>query len=171
MSVFSNRPERVNPARPKPPRTIRLIEPPLAWLNDGEGKVEITEGHVITVYYFREFVSALPGRAFHIRKDHTLNTKTGVREEFPDVEYGIRVHTQADRNCDCLGFSQWHHCRHVESFAALIEAGKLPCTSLSSLAKHDPEAFRAHEASIEHIFTLNPKHRFMGGEDDLPPAA
>jgi hypothetical protein len=32
----------------------------------------------------------------------------------------------ARSSCECKGFLQWHHCKHVESLESLIAAGKLP---------------------------------------------
>lgn len=181
MSTVPNPPAVVKavpkPKRPRPPRSVRLVEPPLAWLNEGEGRIEITEGPVVTVYFFREFASALPGRAFHVRKDHTFNTKTNAREDFQGVEYDIRVHTPADSNCDCLGFTQWHHCRHVESLAALVEHGRLPVyLSTADMKRDDPEQYRRTMNATAMHNTPRAKDAYVAAElaamdDDDPDSA
>lgn len=106
------------------PRMVRLVEAPAEWLNGGEGHLVITEKGIETRYYFRALATQLPGRAFHIRKVYSFNTRLGKGEVHTE-EYDCRVHTPADSNCECLGFLRWGHCRHVEVFAALIAKGKL----------------------------------------------
>lgn len=122
-TVMTARP-RVNP-RAKPPRSVRLVEAPEAWLNDGEGRLIITEGHVSTVYYFRELACQLAGRAFHVRKGRSHNERTHVSEDHAE-EYDCRVHTSHDCNCECMGVLRRSHCKHCGVLAELIAAGKLP---------------------------------------------
>ena len=41
------------------------------------------------------------------------------------AHYDVLIGSKGERRCSCRGFCKWKHCKHVDSVAALVAAGKL----------------------------------------------
>jgi hypothetical protein len=92
------------------PQTIRLVRvPPPA----GVGVLSITKNRRTTHYTFQEIRCDIGGRGFAV---HRLGLGS---------VYHVRVGQPRDCTCDCLGFLQHGHCKHVLGLQALIGHGLL----------------------------------------------
>jgi hypothetical protein len=100
--------------RLQPARFVRLVITPDCLAT---GVVRITVGAVATDYSIRPIPSQLGGLAFEL-------VKLGVES---DSEcYHVRLTGDARQDsCDCKGFARWSKCKHRDSLAALIAAGRL----------------------------------------------
>src|SRR4051812_16766036 len=79
----------------------------------------ITVDGKTTVYALEEWKHCQgPARAFRL-------TKIGQRKADDAPNYDVQNVTADKRSgqCECKGFLRWHHCKHVDSLAALIERG------------------------------------------------
>ena len=96
--------------RSKGERTIRIVRP-----KDQYGLVVvcITIGKKVTHYVVREIRCDIGGRGFEM---HRL----GLGEL-----YHMRVGDPDDYSCDCLGFLQHGHCKHVAALWALVRSRQL----------------------------------------------
>ena len=108
----------VKPARkprPKPARLVRLFIPP-----DGlaSGVVRIVVGAASTYYALREIRSDVGGRAFEL-------TKLGPEAD-GEVYHVLLTGNARTDTCTCKGFCRWSKCKHRDSLAALVAAGRLP---------------------------------------------
>jgi hypothetical protein len=110
MAIIANRKPARKP-RAKPARSIRLAVPPNA---DGRnGVVRITVGQAAQDYFLSRIPSDF-GTAFCLEK---VGDEEGT---------AYNVNLAADRNlCDCQGHARWHHCKHADGLAALVQAGRL----------------------------------------------
>ncbi len=93
------------------PRFIRLFSRPVGNI---PGIIAMTIGSKRTDYLVKAMAAA-EGRGFVLGK-------LGI-----DVDANV-YHVNVDGKhslCDCKGFLRWHHCKHVEALAKLVEAGRL----------------------------------------------
>jgi hypothetical protein len=95
--------------RPGPARRVRLALKPF---EGNPGVVEIAVGKDAAAY----FLSPVPA-----------DFGTGYRlEKLGDGEtYHVNLAAGDLHSCDCKGFLQWGHCKHVEALLALHQAGRL----------------------------------------------
>ncbi len=77
--------------------------------------LELTIDGDITNYRMVEIPSEF-GRGFTLDK---LAGDTGA------IEDTYTVHVGDPSTCDCLGFTKWNHCKHVESLNSLTENGRI----------------------------------------------
>lgn len=83
-----------------------------------------------------------PGFASY-QVDKTDSTRPGSEGE----SYFVTVaHQVADCCCTCKGHRYHHHCKHVDAFRALIEAGRLPEIADESELDNDMETLEVLEA-------------------------
>jgi len=113
-------------SKPTRPRTIRLVRP---LGPDGLALVCLDNGKEATFYTLCEIPCEIGGRGFALHR-------TGL-----GTLYHVRIGTAEQCDCDCLGFLQHGHCKHVLGLLALLNAGRL--TSPASRA----EASKAATAS------------------------
>jgi hypothetical protein len=69
-----------------------------------------------TSFYRLEVLAADRGRGFRLTKADKGDGET--------AEYDVNLDGQFS-SCECKGFYRWNHCKHAESLAALVGAGKL----------------------------------------------
>jgi hypothetical protein len=96
--------------RRKPQRFVRLVLAPSA---TETGVIRLTVGKASQDYLLTPIPSDY-GRAFRV-------VKLGIDAK---GDYAVNV-DGAKRTCDCLGHLKHGHCKHGDSLAALIAAGKL----------------------------------------------
>jgi hypothetical protein len=70
-----------------------------------------TQAVQVDVYYLEPIPSQLGGRGLILHKHDCTS-------------YCVRLDGK-DSECDCKGFTRFHHCKHVEALTALQAAGKL----------------------------------------------
>jgi hypothetical protein len=106
----------------KPVNRVRHVRLVIGLSPDGKnGLLRITErkgNKEVIDEYFIDRIPADFGTAYLMEK----------RDHRPAGEDESRYHVNlsADgHSCECKGFLRWNHCRHVESLAALRDAGKL----------------------------------------------
>lgn len=105
-------------------------------LHDNLGTLDltITKGRKTETYNY--FVEDLGHDASEgLRSTHALRcfrlTKCRAQQvEGEPNNYDVVVDLDAterlaEHRCECLGFLRWNHCKHTESLAALIQAGKI----------------------------------------------
>jgi hypothetical protein len=99
-------------ARPKPPRSVRLVVEPSA---EESGVLIITVGKQTFPYFVDEIPSDF-GRAFCLSK-------------FTGESYAVNLGDAVNPpSCECLGFQRWGHrgpCKHLAGLTALVHAGRL----------------------------------------------
>ena len=158
--------------RPKPARSVRILEQPCVD-SDFWGAIEISMTTGVrsprtekTVYLVRFIPSDFGNGAvgFEVEK---LDADLAAVETY-------HVHLSdnpAEVSCDCKGHEAHGHCKHREGIEALRRAGKLvpPQRSASSAAKNDPDAYAAHMASLGDF---GPVYGLTEGEypSDEPPS-
>lgn len=152
------KPRRPLIPRPKPPRSIRILEQPSPD-TDHWAAVSITVGKVTNTYLLHCIPSDFGNGAigFEVEK---------LDADFATVEtYHVHLsNCPAECSCDCKGHLQHGHCKHREGLETLLKASKLPAyRSAGDMARNDPEAFAQHEADVAEAFTPRAK--------DRPPAA
>jgi hypothetical protein len=97
--------------RVKPARSIRLIVAPTPTM---PGIVQITVGKSTTDYFVEPIASDF-GTAFRLTK--ILGEHDG---------YHVNLASDPkDHRCDCKGHLKHGHCKHVDSLAALRNAGRI----------------------------------------------
>ncbi|MFN3730533.1 MAG: SWIM zinc finger family protein [Fimbriimonadaceae bacterium] len=94
----------------RPERSIRLLRPPNM---DGVGVFCIRVKRDMSFYTFREIPCAIGGRGFAIHK-------LGLGQL-----YHVRIGTNEDCSCECLGYLRHGHCRHILGLLALVRHQKL----------------------------------------------
>src|SRR5262249_52336889 len=112
MQATATRQARQRKPRVKPQRLVNLLEAPTF---DRPGTVGLTMGKEVTFYEVAPIVEAAWGRAFCVRKQD-------------GTEYAVNLGDPAEGmnpSCDCLGHERWGGCKHRESLAALVQAGRL----------------------------------------------
>jgi hypothetical protein len=111
MNATATAPARQRKPRQKPARFVRLLVKP-----DGKatGVVRLTVGKE-SADYLLTIIPADYGRGFKL-------VKVGI--DATEGEYAVNIDGDR-RSCECKGFLRHAHCKHVESLAALIAAGKL----------------------------------------------
>lgn len=92
-------------AKPKPPRVIRLIQPPDP---SGVGLFAISMKDRAQYYVFKEIPCEIGGRAFAVHRMGLANV------------YHVRVGSPTDTSCECMGFLRHGRCKHIQGLAALI---------------------------------------------------
>jgi hypothetical protein len=104
------RPRPIRKPRPRPARSIRLVQLP-----EGvkPGLVEITVGKETVTYWLLPAPSDF-GRAFTLDK---FAADGGER-------YAVNLNGR-ESLCECKGFLGHGHCKHVEGLQALVSRGKL----------------------------------------------
>ncbi len=95
--------------RPRPERRVHLTIAPDA---GRPAAVELSVGKQSGAYLVTEIRTDLGGRAFAVEKIST------------GAVYHVRIAPDV-RTCDCKGGTYAGHCKHADSLAALIEAGRL----------------------------------------------
>jgi hypothetical protein len=113
-------------SKPTRPRTIRLVRTPGP---DGVALVCLDNGKEATCYTLCEIPCEIGGRGFALHR-------TGL-----GTLYHVRIGTAEECDCDCLGFLQHGHCKHVLGLLALLKAGRL------AFAASQAEASEAAAAS------------------------
>ena len=99
--------------RPKPARSIQIVIPPAG----GTGVVRITVGKASADYAVRGILSQLSGRAFELAK---------VGPDADGEVYHVLLTGNANYDtCTCPGYTAHSHCKHRDSLAALVAAGRL----------------------------------------------
>jgi len=100
--------------RVKPTRRICLRQAPLDWTH---GLLTITETRgrkTTTTDYWIDQLPSDFGTAYRLTKFHDQGGEA----------YDVLLDGQ-QCTCECLGFTRWHHCKHVEGLQALVAAGQL----------------------------------------------
>jgi hypothetical protein len=92
----------------RPQRSIRLVRSPAP---TGVGVFRIADRKSAAYYTFHEIPCDIGGRGFAVH-----------RMGLGDV-YHVRVGTDAECACECLGFLSTGHCKHIEGLLTLIEHG------------------------------------------------
>ncbi len=88
-----------------PARSIRLLHRPG---RDGLGLLRITKDRRTHYYVFREIRCDIGGRGFAV---HRLGLGS---------LYHVRVGSDRESSCECLGFLRYGRCKHVQGLSALI---------------------------------------------------
>ena len=104
------RPRQRKP-RQKPARFARLVIKPGP---DTVGVLRLTVNRK-SVDYLLTPIAADWGRGFRLEK---------IGLDFDGSAYHVNIDGDK-KTCDCKGHSRWSHCKHADSVAALIRAGKL----------------------------------------------
>jgi len=152
----TNAPAKQRKPRPRPARSIRILEQPTAD-TDNWGALEITVGKVTDRYLLHfiptDFAGAL---AFEVEK---LASDLTTLEQYHVLLAGPGEHD----TCECKGHLQHGHktvCKHVAGIKALRAAGQLTTyRSMAAFAKNDPAGHADHEAAIAGVFTPRAKDR------------
>jgi hypothetical protein len=109
MNATNPAPARQRKPRTKPARHVRLALKPF---EGNPGVVEITVGRNATAYFLSP-VSADFGTGYRL-------------EKFESGEvYHVNLAAGDLHTCDCKGFLQWGHCKHIQALLALYQAGQL----------------------------------------------
>lgn len=93
-----------------PPRVIRLARRPDQF---GVGVFEITQKGQSRFYVFKEIRCDIGGRGFAVH-----------RIGLADL-YHVRIGTNVESSCECMGFLRHGKCKHVQGLSALIGHGAL----------------------------------------------
>lgn len=114
--------------RIKPSRTANL-------LTVGASQVLALTVGKETTFYKLETLLADAGQGFRLVK---ADKGDGPGEEYDVLLFGRQS------SCECKGFLRHHHCKHLESLAALNQAGKLsvpaPLDAVDQQSLEDAEA-------------------------------
>ena len=100
-------------SRRKPERRIRLLKPIL----DGMGAVQIFIDGEAHNYLILPIPSDF-GAAFRLIKQELLPVEPGVWELEDTACYNVNLNGPQS-TCECLGFLQHGHCKHVEGLTVL----------------------------------------------------
>ncbi len=110
VATLPARPQRKSRTRKPPARTLRLLVKPDS---AGPGLLALSIDGVKTVYWLREIATALPGRAFELRKFRSAES------------YHVLLQPTGESSCTCPGGTYRHHCKHADACAKLIGRGLL----------------------------------------------
>jgi hypothetical protein len=88
-----------------------------------------------TTFYRLETLAADRGRGFRLSKADCGNGPAEVYNCLLDGQFS---------SCECKGFLNWNHCKHLESLTALAKSGKLP-TAQTQPAPVEPEPAEEEE--------------------------
>ena len=134
MTALQHRPAK--PARKPKSRSVCLARVP----REGKaGLLRITVGGRADVYQLVVLASDFSDAVASFRL-FKQTIEPGDEEATYDVLF-----TKDAASCDCRGHTAHHHCKHVDSLAALIQRGKLPLA-----------------AGNEHLQGYGPDGEFVG---------
>jgi hypothetical protein len=98
-------------------RSIKL----LSWDADRRaGVLQITEGGKVDLYHVARTDSDF-GNAFEVDK---VEMDSSVGDYVSIANYDVLIDGRRS-TCDCLGFSRFGYCRHIQGLAVLIAKGRI----------------------------------------------